>query len=142
MSITTTDLQAAIPADEYLQLTDRTHVPPTTTDATIVAAAIEAAEGRANMYLARRYALPLNYADPLILAFMRRILVDYAWLALHPRADMASKELTARCEAHDETLKEIRDGEADLPSSSPPAATSAESKITASSQGRKFGGLP
>ena len=142
MYITTTDLQAAIPPEEFLELSDRTHTPPTTSDATIVAAAIEAGQGRAESYLTRRYALPVDFTDTVLARFLRRILVDYAWMALHPRADMVSKDLAARCDAHDKTLADIADGNRDLPASNPPAAGNQESKITSSSQGRKFGGLP
>jgi len=45
---------------ELIQLTDRTNLPATTIDATVVAAAIGDAEKLADSYMAKRYALPLN----------------------------------------------------------------------------------
>lgn len=142
MYIVQSDLEAVIPEDEFVQLTDRVNVPPTIPDSTIINAAIDAAEGRFHMFMARRYLLPLDTTDSILLQFIKRPLVDYAWEALHPRADMVPKELSTLTAAHDTVFGQIRDGKADLPATSPPAAASTESKILGFIPPRCFTGLP
>lgn len=58
--VTQQDLIDRFGSTELIQLTDRTNMPATTIDATVVAAAISDAENVADSYMAKRYALPLS----------------------------------------------------------------------------------
>ena len=140
--ISSTDLETAIEPEEFLQLFDRVNHPPTTADATILAAAIEAGEGRFHRYITRRYKLPLDKTDPILMAFIRRILVDFAWEASYVRSDMIDQELLARNADHVKDLEDIRDGHSDIPATTPPPAPSTDNKVSWSSGGREFNGLP
>jgi uncharacterized protein DUF1320 len=136
------DLQSRIPPDDFLELTDRTHVPQTTPDISVIQAAIDAGESRLHRKLGRRYLLPLNINDAILMKIIKPMIVDFAWEALYPRSDMADATLLSRTALHDKYLNEIRDGLDDLPASSPPAAASQVSQVQWSADCRRIEELP
>lgn len=139
--ITQADLEAVIPADELLQLADRNG--DDAADAVVISAAIATAAARMHSYLTRRYALPLDSDDSLVMGFVKPGLVDLAWEALYPRADMVSREHKERVEKFIEQLEAIRDGAADLPASAAPAPSGPSTAVHYSASARKTkGGLP
>lgn len=75
------DLVTAFGSDELVQLTDRADPPTGTIDATIVARALEAADGEIDSYLAGRYSLPLASVP----AILRDCAADIARYRLHDR---------------------------------------------------------
>lgn len=75
------DMQAALGDGELIQLTDRADPPVGAIDATVLARALEAADGEIDSYLASRYSLPL-VSVPVIL---RDCAVDIARYRLHDR---------------------------------------------------------
>lgn len=121
---------APIPADEFLQLTDRVNVPPTTPDLTIVAYGIATAENRLHGFLARRYQLPLNTTDVILMGFIKPLLITFAHVALHPRPSMVTQELLDQAAEAEKVLTDIREGKMDLPATTPPAAAGADTRVT------------
>lgn len=75
------DMVAALGEDELIQLTDRADPPVGAIDATVLARALDAADGEIDSYLASRYTLPLA-SVPVIL---RDCAVDIARYRLHDR---------------------------------------------------------
>lgn len=75
------DMQTALGDDELIQLTDRANPPVGAIDASVLARALEAADGEIDSYLASRYSLPLA-SVPVIL---RDCAVDIARYRLHDR---------------------------------------------------------
>lgn len=69
---------------ELIQLTDRTNVPPTTVDDTVVEKALTDAHSLLNSYIAKRYTLPISPAPEILV----RMEADVARYYLHgTRAD-------------------------------------------------------
>jgi len=140
--ITQTDLEDAIAHDSFLEVFDRDD--DGGADSAVVAAAIDAAVAEVHGYLARRYQLPLDTSDQVLMAFLKPGLVDLAFARGHPRADMVSSKLQGRVDEFLGRLKDIRDGKADLPATAPPAApANANSGVVWSANKRKtLGGMP
>lgn len=139
--LTDADLSPApIRAEEFLELTDPEGT--STPDANILTAAVNAGESWLHAYVSRRYKLPLDLSDAVLAGFIKPMLADRIHLALLPRADMVSRELMNRITSHEELLGLIRDGQADLPASSPPPEAGAEVKIVSSIPPRTFTQLP
>ena len=136
------DLQARIPPKEFVEITDRTNSPQTTPDQGVIAAAIAAGESRLHMRLGRRFKLPLDATDAVLMGVIRPIVCDFAWIALYPRADMADKNLITRVDEWEAWLAEIRDGKTDLPASAPPPAASEVSQVTWTADGKTCVELP
>jgi phage gp36-like protein len=64
---------------ELKQLTDRTNVPPTTIDDTVVTRALDDATALADGYLGKKYALPLSVTPPVL----TKLVADVARYYLH-----------------------------------------------------------
>jgi len=116
-----------IPADLFLQLTDRAQVG--TPDPVVINAAIAFAENRLHGLLARRYQLPLDATDPILLGFIKPLLITFTYVALHERPSMVTQELLDQAAEAEKVLKDIRDGQQDLPATHPPATAGGETKV-------------
>jgi phage gp36-like protein len=73
------DLMDRFGEDRLIQLTDRENYPATTINATAVAKHIADASSTIDMYLAKKYQLPLTVEVP---AALTKICVDLSWYAL------------------------------------------------------------
>ena len=118
---------AVIPAQEFLELTDRTQ--SGSSDPNVIASGIAIAENRLHGLLARRYQLPLDKTDAILMAFIKPLLVTFAWVGLHPRADMVVQGLLDQAAEAEKVLVDIRDGKQDLPAQNPPPAAGLENKV-------------
>jgi phage gp36-like protein len=87
---------------ELKQLTDRTNVPPSTVDDTVVERAISDATALADGYLGKAYALPLSVAPPVL----TKIVCDAARYFLHGKS--AEKD-GAVARAHAEAVSWLKD---------------------------------
>lgn len=76
------DLVDRFGAAELAQLTDRTNLPPTTIDATIVGRALGDADALIDSYVGKVYALPLPVTPPVL----TKIAADIARYDLHGKA--------------------------------------------------------
>lgn len=79
-------LVARFGAEELIQLTDRTNMPPSTIDTAVVEKAIADASSQIDGYLAKRYRLPL---DP-VPSILSKVAADLA--RYHLRGDSAEKD--------------------------------------------------
>ncbi|MCG3130181.1 MAG: hypothetical protein FLDDKLPJ_00930 [Phycisphaerae bacterium] len=93
---------------EIVQLADRTNVPPTTIDDTIVNRALEDADATINGYLAARYTLPLSSVPPLV----KRLACEIARYHLYEEA--APERVQRAYEAAIKLLQDISKGVASL----------------------------
>jgi len=73
------DLVDRFGALEFVQLTDRTNVPPTTIDATIVGRALADADALIDGYLLAAYSLPLTQTPPALVKVACDIARFYLW---------------------------------------------------------------
>ena len=105
---TQADLETAFGVDELVQLTDRASPPAGTVDATVLARALDAADGEIDSYLASRYALPLA-STPSIL---RDCAVDLARYRLHDRG--VPEIVEANYKARIAWLRDVSSGRASL----------------------------
>lgn len=108
---------------EIVQLADRTNVPPTTIDDTIVNRAVEDADGIINSYLSARYELPLASTPPLLV----KLACEIARYQLYE--DAAPERVKQAYEAAVKLLEAISKGVASLgldPSSDPVPSTGGE----------------
>lgn len=128
------DLQARIPAAEFMVLFDRDQ--DGQADAAVLDAAMTDAESYVHGFLAGRYVVPLDTSDQVTMSFIMPILVDLAWQAGHLRPDMVSDELAARISSHEKRLADIRDGRAKLPMTTQPSV------IRYTADQRKFQSMP
>ena len=96
------DLIDRFGAEELIQRTDRTNLPPTTIDATVVAAAIADAEALVDSYLAKAYRLPLAEVSPVL----TRTTADVA--RYHLLGEVAAKD-TPAARAYDQAIAWLRD---------------------------------
>jgi phage gp36-like protein len=142
--ISQADLEAVIPADELLQLADRDG--DEVTDTAVVNAAIASAESQVHDLLTRRYALPLDSTDTLLMGFLRPGLVNLAWANLYPRPDMVSDNLQSLVDVFTKRLQDIRDGKADLPATgtlaSGPGGGGGPAVIYSAAKRKTQGGMP
>ena len=86
--VTQQDLIDRFGEAELIQLTDRTNLPASTIDSTVVSAAIADAENLADSYLAKRHVLPLNPV-PDVLTPVVANLARYALFGDHADKDNA-----------------------------------------------------
>lgn len=96
------DLIDRFGAEELIQRTDRTNLPPTTIDATVVAAAIADAEALVDGYIAKAYRLPLAEVPPVL----TRMVADIARYYL--LGEVAAKD-TPAARAYEQAISWLRD---------------------------------
>lgn len=107
------DLKKKFGQDELIALTDRTH--QTTINANIVTRALEDADAEINIYLLKRYQLPLSDTFPLLTI----LACDIARFRLHTTDP--SDEVRKRYEDAKQMLEDIAHGTYDL--NQPPTDT-------------------
>lgn len=73
------DLIDRFGSEELVQRTDRTNIPPTTIDDTVVTRALGDAEAMVDGYLAKAYALPLVTVPPVLTKITADIARFYLW---------------------------------------------------------------
>lgn len=105
---TQTDLETAFGSSEIEQLTDRAIPPAGAIDATVVARAIDAADGEIDSYLATRYSLPLATVPNVL----RDCAADIARYRLHDRG--APEIVEANYKARIAWLRDVAAGRASL----------------------------
>lgn len=76
---------------ELVQLTDRTNVPPTTVDETVVDRALDDADAMIDSYLGGRYALPVSSTPDALV----KVAADLARYFLHGKAADKDSPVTA-----------------------------------------------
>ncbi len=87
---------------ELIELTDRTNIPVSTVDATVVARAIDDASALIDGYVAKVAALPLADVPPAL----EKVAADIARYYLHGKAADKDSPVT---KAHDQALAYLRD---------------------------------
>jgi phage gp36-like protein len=109
-----TDLQERLGGAVYVQLTDDvgTGVP----DEDVAGEALGGAEGEANSFLARRYAVPVETAEePEVAALLKSITLDLAEYRLHSRRSSVPQDVRLKREAAVRWLQLVAAGQAVLP---------------------------
>lgn len=99
---TKADLIDRFGLQELVQLTDRTLVPPTTVDDTVVGRALDDATSRIDGYLAKVYAVPLATVPPIVV----KIAADIARYDLHGKRAGKDDQVTR---AYAEAVKWLGD---------------------------------
>ena len=109
-----TDLRERLGDLVYVQLTNDvgTGVP----DGDVAGEALGGAEGEANSFLARRYAVPVDATDePEVAALLKSITLDLAEYRLHSRRSIVPEDVRLKREASLRWLQLVAAGQAVLP---------------------------
>lgn len=127
------DLVTAFGEDELIQLTDRATPPAGAIDATVLARALDAADGEIDSYLASRYSIPLA-TTPNIL---RDCAADIARYRLHDRG--APEIVEANYKARIAWLRDVAKGTASLGGATETLTPASAGLPEMTSGGRVFG---
>lgn len=95
---------------ELRQLTDRTNVPPTTVNDTVVGRALSDADGLIDGYIGKKYALPLAEVPPML----TKVAADLARYYLHGKAADRDSPVTAAYNQAVAWLRDVSKGLVDL----------------------------
>lgn len=111
---TLSDLEDRLGSAVYLQLTD--DAGSGAPDEVVAGEALGGAEGEANSFLARRYAVPVEAADePEVAALLKSMALDLAEYRLHARRGHVPEDVRVKCEAALRWLQLVAAGQAVLP---------------------------
>ena len=120
--------------DTLIQLTDRTNLPATTIDASVVATAITDAEELADSYLSKRYSVPLSPVP----GVLTRVICQIALYVLHGRGSEKDDPVTRDHERALAWLKDAGKGNVQLESDGAAAAQTAGGSVQTISPDRVF----
>ncbi|MFH1796270.1 MAG: DUF1320 domain-containing protein [Pseudomonadota bacterium] len=95
---------------ELRQLTDRTNVPPTTIDDTVVGRALADADGLIDGYIGKKYSLPLAEVPPML----TKVAADLARYYLHGKAADKDSPVTAAFNQAVAWLRDVSKGLVEL----------------------------
>ena len=124
MYVTNDDIELRLGTARYIQLTDDAGTG--SPDPAVADEARLGAEGEADSFLARRYAVPIDTAEhPQTAAVLKSIVLDLIEYRLHARRPPVPSDVSAKGAAAVAYLKRIADGQAHLPSAGPIAANPA-----------------
>lgn len=121
-------------ADELIQLTDRTNLPATTIDATVVSAAIQDAENLADSYIAKKYKVPLVPVPEVLIP----IICQISRYHLHGRRTEKDDPITRDYQGALLWLKDVANGTVQLEAEGTASGQSGGGAVQVSAPGRIF----
>jgi phage gp36-like protein len=130
--ITNVDIQERLGADAYVQLTDDDG--DNQANVGVVDAARLAAEGEVDIYLARRYAVPIDLTDhPEVACLLSAVALDLVEYRLRSRRPPTPPEALIKRVNAVEWLARVAEGSVDLPALTSPTATSLRGTVAETS---------
>lgn len=130
---TPADLAARIPAEELVQLTDRSVPPSGLVDEAVLGGALAYADALIDSLVGNRYAVPLAPVPPLVVDMA----CDLARHRLYVHAP--PEEVRARFEDARRWLHDVNAARADIPGAAPKSATSGSGLVQFPPTPRAFG---
>ncbi len=126
--ITNSDIETRLGTTRYVQLADDTG--SGSADPNIVNEARLGAEGEANSYLARRYAVPVNLtAHPELTELLVSLVLDLAVYRLHARRPPVPADVVRQRDEAVKWFARVANGDVALPAATAPAENTATGTV-------------